>query len=76
MILPPADGSIGWPSQSSAGDLVLMVLVREAGGLANSATTQAQIQGSELGHAKIHLRMAETCEMASPADPSKDAGYP
>ena len=28
--LPPADGSIGWPSQSSAGELALVVQIKES----------------------------------------------
>ena len=28
-ILPPANGSIGWPSPSSAGELTLVVLIKE-----------------------------------------------
>jgi len=29
LTLPPADGVIGWPSQSSAGKLALVVLMQE-----------------------------------------------
>lgn len=30
MVLPPADGCIGWPSQSSTGKLTLVVQIRES----------------------------------------------
>ena len=30
MTLPPTDGGIGWPSQSSAGELALVVQIRES----------------------------------------------
>lgn len=32
-----------------------MVLIRDSQGLTNSATSQAQIQGSELAHPKIYI---------------------
>ena len=56
LILPPIDGGIGWPSQSSAGELALVGRLRESwctGG--SSVATQAQIQGSELAHPKIYI---------------------
>jgi hypothetical protein len=46
----PADGSIGWTSWSSAGELALVVQISKS-----SATTQAQIQGSELAHPNIYI---------------------
>jgi hypothetical protein len=30
LILPPVHGGIGWPSQSSVGELVLVMLIRES----------------------------------------------
>jgi len=46
---------MGWPRQGSAGELTLVVLIRDSQGLTNSATSQAQIQGSELAHPKIYI---------------------
>ena len=34
--LSPADGSIGWPSQSSAGELALVVKIKESPVIAHS----------------------------------------
>ena len=53
--LPPVDGYIGWPSQSSAGELTLVVWTGRAGKLSSSANTQAQIQGVVLAHPKIYI---------------------
>lgn len=49
------NGGMGWPRQGSAGELTLVVLIRDSQGLTNSATAQAQIQGSELAHPKIYI---------------------
>ena len=51
--LPPADGGTGWPSQSSAGELGLVVPIKESWWAVQLSTTQAQIQGSDLVHPKI-----------------------
>ena len=52
LTLPPAYGSIEWPSWNSAGKFVLVVQ-RRKGKLSSSATTQAQIQGFELAHPTV-----------------------
>jgi hypothetical protein len=71
LTLSPTDGTIGWSSQSSAGELALVVQIREISRLTSSATTQAQIQGSELAYPQnlYHLQMVGACERACPADP-------
>jgi hypothetical protein len=51
----PARDSIGWPGQSSAGELAWWCRHRRASELASPATTQAWLQGSELAHLKIHI---------------------
>lgn len=50
-----ADSGVGRPSQSSAGELALMVWIRRADILTRSATAQSQIHGSELAHPKIYI---------------------
>ena len=42
LTLPLADGGTGWSSQSSAGDLALMVWIGRVVGLTSSATIQAR----------------------------------
>lgn len=51
LILPPTDSNNEWPGQSSAGELSLVVQIRENNGLTSSATTQP----SEMGHLKIYI---------------------
>lgn len=61
--LPPADISIGWPSQSRVGELTLVVSIREhkvsikgrAGVQTTSAPTQAQSLSSAMAHFKIYV---------------------
>lgn len=51
LTLPPDDHSIGWPTKSSAGELIMVVWIRESH--TRSATTQAQSRTLELAHPKI-----------------------
>lgn len=44
LTLPPANGSIGWPSWSNAGELSLVVWITKP---TSSAATQTQIHDSE-----------------------------
>lgn len=53
--LPPAQGSTGWPTQSSAGELSLVVRVRGIQQADQLRYHQAQIQGSGLAHPSIYI---------------------
>jgi hypothetical protein len=54
LTLPPVDGDTGWPSWSSAGELTLVIWIREShADQLNYHQIKAQIQGSELAHPKI-----------------------
>jgi hypothetical protein len=53
LLLHPADGCVVWSKESSAGELILVVQIRRAGGLISSVTTKVQIRGSESAHPKI-----------------------
>jgi hypothetical protein len=54
--LPPADGSIGWPTESSSGELVLVVWIRESWCTDQLSYQPGQMQGFELAHPKIYIR--------------------
>lgn len=53
LTLPPADCSIEWPSQSSAGGVV--VWIKDSQSMEQLSTSQAQMQGSELAHSKMFI---------------------
>ena len=53
LTLPPVDSSSGWPSWGIVGQTTIVVQIRESQ-LTSSATTQAQIQASELAHPNIY----------------------
>lgn len=52
--LPSADGGIRWSSQSSTGELVLVVWVRKSQHRP-AVLPEAQIQGSEMARSKIYI---------------------
>ena len=74
LTLPPANGSVGWTIQSSAGELALMVQIRESWW----ADQLSYHPGPDLGlcigpHPNLHHRqMVGICERASPAIPQRE----
>jgi hypothetical protein len=55
LTLIPANGSIAWPSQSSTGELALVVQIRENQQADMLSITHAQIHGFGLAHPKIYI---------------------
>ena len=71
LTLPPADGSIGWPSQSSAGELTLVVWIRERWRDDQLSFHPGPDSGLSISPPQnlYHLCTVGTCERACPAIP-------